>query len=335
MRIRFLWITVLLSLIFCSQAFCFEWQRSSPEKSGINAEVIKGVFSSLPSDVYSCVIIRDGKIVDEYFKDGYGPSSVFTIQSCSKSITSALVGIAIEQGFIKSVDDFAADYLPQLANSKFHEMKKITLKHLLNHTSGLVGTDSKIWGEWRSSSNWIDFIVSRPMTSKPGANFEYSTGNTHLLAAVLEKATGKGLFDYAKEVLFEKIGITSAELGTDPQGIGDGGNGFSLTAYDMARFGQLFLDGGKWDGVQVVPENWVKESTSLQAKKNGSRYGYQWWLRNYGKAGYLGYNAQGFGGEYIFVVPKLRLIVVYTSWHMGNLNSYFYNVDKIVNATKG
>ncbi len=335
MGMRLLGIAFTLFFMFCGQSFAFEWQRSSPEQSGISGGVIKSVFSSLPSDVYSCVIIRDGKIVDEYFKEGYGPSSVFTIQSCSKSITSALVGIAIAQGFIKSVDDFASDYLPQLSESKFPDMKKITLKQLLNHTSGLVGTDSKIWNEWRSSPNWIDYIVSRPMTAKPGAYFEYSTGNTHLLAAILEKATGKGLLEYGEEVLFKKIGITSAELKTDPQGIGDGGNGFSLTAYDMARFGQLFLDGGKWDGVQIVPESWVKESTSLQARKNGSRYGYQWWLRNYGKAGIPGYNAQGFGGEYIFVVPGLRLIVVYTSWHRGNLNSYFYNVDKLVNATKG
>ena len=321
-------------LFVCSCAFGFEWKRSSPEESGIKREVIENVFSSFDDDVYSCVIIRDGKIVDEYFKKGYGRSSVFTLQSCSKSITSALVGIAIQQGYIKSVDDYAADYLPELAKTKYPAMKKITLKQLLNHTSGLLGTDSKIWSQWRSSSNWIDFILSRPMTANPGSYFEYSTGNTHLLSAIVENATGKKLLDYANEVLFSKIGISSAELGTDPQGIGDGGNGFSMTAYDMGRFGQLFLNNGKWDGVQIVLEKWVKDSTSVQARRNGSRYGYQWWLRNYGKEGYLGYNAQGYGGEYIFVVPQLNLIVVYTSWHQGNVDSYFYNVDKIVNATK-
>ncbi len=317
----------------CAGAFGFEWEKSTPEESGIKRDVIEKVFSSFDDDVYSCVIIRDGKIVDEYFKEGYGQSSVFTLQSCSKSITSALVGIAIEQGYIKSVDDYAADYLPAISKSKYPAMKKITLKQLLNHTSGLVGTDSKIWSQWRRSSDWIDFILSRPMTASPGTYFEYSTGNTHLLSAILEKATGKKLLDYAQEVLFGKIGISSAGLGTDPQGVGDGGNGFSMTAYDMGRFGLLFLNGGKWDGVQVIPEKWVKDSTSIQARRNGSRYGYQWWLRNYGKEGYLGYNAQGYGGEYIFVVPQLNLIVVYTSWHEGNVDSYFYNVDKIVNAT--
>ncbi len=333
-RNRFIFLVALIFCLSAISAGAFEWQHTDAKSARINGKTIQDVFASLGPDVYSCVIIRDGKIVDEYFKKGYSRESVFSLQSCSKSITGALVGIAIEQGYIKSIDDFACDYLPELKSTKYADMKRITIRQLLNNTSGLLSTDSKVWSEWQNSSDWIDYILSKPMTAVPGKYFEYSTGNTHILAAILEQVTGKKLLDYAQEVLFQKIGITSAKLTTDPKGIGDGGNGFYLSAYDMARFGQLFLDKGKWEGKQVVPEKWVKESTVQQAYRSstGSRYGYQWWIRNYGKAGYLGYNAQGFGGEYIFVVPPLNLIVVYTSQHWGSKDSYFVNVDRLVNA---
>lgn len=329
---------LLYTVIFTASIFsatAFEWTHTNAVDAKIDSAVIKNVFKSFDSDVYSCVIVRNGKIVDEYFKDGYNNESSFTLQSVSKSVTSALIGIAIDQGYIKSVDDLASDYLDELNHTKFPQMKKITIRQLLNNTSGLLGTDSSIWYKWRTSDDWVEYILSRPMTYAPGKTFEYSTGNTHLLGIILERATGKKMMDYANEFLFNRIGITTASLGSDPKGNPDAGNGFSMSSYDMARFGLLYLNKGRWEGKQIVPENWVKESTALQARRpNGSRYGFQWWLRNYGRAGYLGYNAQGHGGEYIFVVPQQDLIIVFTSWHEGNVDSYFYNVDKIVNATK-
>lgn len=324
---------MLMTVSFFGQSN-WKWKYSTPEEHKANSTSINKVLNSLSKDVHSCVVIRDGVIISEFFNTGYNNKSVFSLQSVSKSITGALVGIAIDQGLIGSENDYAADYLPELKNAKYKNMKLITIKQLLNNTSGLIGTDSKIWNEWRTSENWIDYILSRPMTANPGAYFEYSTGNSHILGAILEKVTGKTLEEYAKEQIFDKIGITSAYLDTDPQGIGDGGNGFHMTAYDMARFGLLFLNDGVWEGQQVVPKRWVKESTSLKSRRpsTGSRYGYQWWLKNYGKAGYLGYNAQGFGGQYIFVVPQLDLIVVFTSSRTGSITPYFENVDKIVNA---
>lgn len=331
-------ITFQLASFFGQSNKNWEWKKSTPEQHKVKSEPINKIFETLgkTSEVHSCVIIRDGEIISEFFNEGYNNKSVFSLQSVSKSITSALVGIAIEQGLIGSVNDLAINYLPQLKNAayKYKNMNFITIKHLLNHTSGLVGTDSKIWSDWRNSANWIDYILSRPMTAYPGNYFEYSTGNTHLLAAILEKVTGKSLEEYAKEQIFDKIGITSARCGKDPQGIGDGGNGFYMTSYDMARFGQLFLNNGNWEGNQIVPASWVKESTSLQARRpsTGSRYGYQWWLKDYGNAKYPGYNAQGYGGQYIFIVPPLKLIVVFTSSRTGSIIPYFENADKIVNA---
>lgn len=333
MKKLFLLPVVFLSLAFSS--FSFTWNYSTPEEHGIDSKVIQKVYDGLKDkDVRSCIVIKDEKIISEYYKPGYSKNSIFSLQSVSKSITSALIGIAIDQGLIKSVDDPAYIYCPQLENAKNPVMKTITVKQLLNHTSGLLGTDSKIWNQWRNSSDWIEYILSRPMTATPGTFFEYSTGNTHLLAAILENVYKKSLLQIAEEQLFSKIGITSASCGTGPEGVCDGGNGFSMTAYDMARFGQLYCNMGKWEGKQIIPESWVKESTKVQARRpsTGSRYGYQWWIRNYGKNGYDGYCAQGFGGEFIFVVPKINLIVVFTSWHLGDTTFYYLDANAIADS---
>lgn len=335
MNKSFLVSFLLLICVSCyGQKNDFQWQYSTPETHKVDSKVINKVFDSLGDDVHSCIVIRDGVIISEFFNKGYDNKSVFSLQSCSKSITGALIGIAIDQKLIDNVNNYACNYIPQFKYAKYDNMNLITIKHLLNNTSGLLGTDSNIWNTWRTSDNWCDYILSRKMTAYPGDYFEYSTGNTHLLAALLEHVTGKSLYEYADEQIFKKIGITSAYCDVSPEGVGDGGNGFHMTAYDMARFGLLFLNKGKWEGQQIVPEKWVEESTSLQSRrpKTGSRYGYQWWLRDYGKAGYRGYNAQGFGGQYIFVVPPLNLIVVFTSSRKGSIVPYFENVDKIVNG---
>lgn len=316
-------------------SYSFTWKHSTPEAHGLKSSVIRTVFDGLKNkDVRSCVVVKDGEIVAEYFKPGYDSNSVFSVQSVSKSITSCLVGIAIEQGYIKSVDDPAYIYLPELGRTKDSRMKKITIKHLLNHTSGLYGTDTRIWNQWRNSEDWIDFILSRPMTAAPGTYFEYSTGNTHLLSAILENVTGKSLDTLAKENIFNKTGITSGYCTTDPKGIGDGGNGFYFTAYDMSRFGLLYQNYGNWEENQIVSKEWVAESTKVQATRpsTGSRYGYQFWIRNYGKKGYAGYCAQGYAGEFIFVVPEIELVVVFTSWYTGDTTFYYLYANAIVDS---
>lgn len=150
MKKLFLLSVVFLSLAFSS--FSFTWNYSTPEEHGIDSKVIQKVYADLKNkDVRSCIVIKDEKIISEYYIPGYNKNSIFSLQSVSKSITSALIGIAIDQGLIKSVDDPAYIYCPQLANAKNPVMKTITVKQLLNHTSGLLGTDSKIWNQWRNS----------------------------------------------------------------------------------------------------------------------------------------------------------------------------------------
>ena len=307
------------------------WGFDAPENHRMDPEVLDRLHQILPgTTVSSMVTVRDGVIVDEYYKEGYDETSAFPIHSCSKSITSALVGIAIQQGYIGGVDDLLSDYLPQVAELE-GAGKELTLRHLLTHTSGLEWrewTGPTNWMEFQTAENWVDYILGRQQVAQPGAVFNYSTGNTHLLAAALEAAVGKSLLEYGRENLFAPMGIETLTWGTDPQGVTDGGNGVRISSLDAARFGQLYLQKGSWKGEQLVPESWVEESTTPQNGGYGDSagsYGYQWWIRPYtqgaygsypppyGPAQYDTYMAFGAWGQFIIVVPQLELVTVITS----------------------
>lgn len=336
-----------------------EWMFAKPEELYVDASAIEAMFSQMGAGVRSAVVVRNGTIIGEYFADGYDSSTVFTLQSVSKSITGILMGISIDRGYIGSLDDYAADYLPTLAESEYPEMRQITIRQLLSHTSGLACTENTPqWESWRTSSDWVGYLVSQPMSASPGSYFEYSTGNTHILAAIIEAVTGMPLMEYANEVLFEPIGISSATMDidpglvyqteqssydvtsfcTDPAGVGDGGNGFSMTAYDLARIGLLHLQEGSWMGRQIVSPEYVRAATTTQAVRSsdGSQYGFCWWTdRSFGDAGYTGYFAQGHFGQFIFVVPGLDLVVVFTGMlEHYTASTYRSYVSTLVNGMR-
>ena len=160
---------------------------------------------------------------------------------------------------------------------------------------------------------------------------------SHLLAAIVQKASGRTLYDFGREYLFEPLGMDSVRCETDAQGISDGGNGFSMNVYDMAKFGRLFLRGGDWEGRQIISEEWVRASTSLQFKRSdgSADYGYQWWVRTFGEEKYDAFFAQGHFGQYIFCVPDLDLIIVFASHHTGGSGMYWQYVSDIVAACSG
>ena len=267
-------------------------------------------------DIFTSVTVKDGVIIDEYYKPGYSAESLFPLHSVSKSFTSVLLGLAIEQGLIGGVDDLASDYLPSILEKDSARLKRVTLRHLLTHTSGISwdeATSSSMFFEWYTSDNWVDYVLDRPVTSEPGSRFNYSTGGTHLLAAIFQAASGRTLADYGEEFLFGPMEMTSVRWGADPQGITDGGNGIVMNVYDMAKFGQLVLDGGQWLGEQLIPAGWMEECTKVQVQRPAgyASYGYQFWLRSFG--GYDCCFAQGYGGQLIFVCPALDLVSVFTS----------------------
>lgn len=313
----------------------WEWQKDMPDSQGLDGGAlpdIHAVYDGFP--LLSAVIVKNGRIVDEYYKEGYDETSLFQINSASKSITGALIGLALDQGYIDSLDSPISEYFPQVLEPGMEAWQNITIWNLLTNTSGVHTTDDAQWNDWRQSEHWVDYIFDLPILSKPGAAFRYSTGNTHLLCAILQKATGMTAYEFGKKNLFDPIGMDSAQCGSDPQGITDGGNGFQMNVYDMAKFGQLYLNQGVWEGRQIIPSAWVEESTRVQFNRSSGSadYGYQWWVRTFGAHGYDAYFAQGFAGQFIFVVPQLELVVVFTSEYTGSSSIYWQLVGDIVAA---
>ena len=311
------------------------WPQDTPEDHGMRSELLDALHGELDgTNVLAMVVAKDGAIVDEYYKDGYDETSSFQLYSCSKSVTSALIGIAIDQGYIDGVDVLVSDYFPQILETDGHPWRDVTLWNLLTHTTGVQTTDSALWEPWHQSENWVDYVLELPRTAEIGTTFDYSTGNTHLLSAILQKATGMTAYEYGKEVLFDPMGMDSVQCGLDPQGISDGGNAFFMNVYDMAKFGQLYLNGGVWEGQQLLPAGWVEESTTLQFDRStgSADYGYQWWVRTFGAERYPAFFAQGHFGQYIFVVPQLELVAVFTSYHTGSSSMYWQFANEIVAA---
>ena len=313
----------------------WEWQHDTLQNHNINASAINSVHNTIDSyPINAEVIVKDGVIVDEYYKDGYDQNSVFTLQSTSKSVTSALIGIAIDKGYIPSVNEPISTFFPQILQSGSEYKSQITIWNLLTHTTGLNASDTANWNEWLASDNWVNYVLERPATSRPGTVFSYFTGNTHLLSAIIQQATGKTAYEFGEEYLFDPLDLDSVECSTDPQGISDGGNGFAMNVYDMAKFGELYLNNGNWNGEQIISEQWVKDSTTLQFdRSSGSAdYGYQWWVRTFGENNHPAYFAQGHYGQYIFVVPDLNLVVAITSHYEGSTSVYWQIMNNIVNA---
>lgn len=313
----------------------WEWRHDTLENHNINSSVIESVHQTLDQyPINAEVIVRNGVIVDEYYKEGYDENSIFTLQSTSKSVTSAIFGIAMDKGYIESVNTPISTYFPEILNYGSEYKNQITVWNLLTHTTGLDVSDTANWNEWLASSNWVNYVLERPAVSRPGTTFNYFTGNTHLLSAIIEKTTGKTTYEFGKENLFDKLDMDSVECSTDPQGISDGGNGFAMNIYDMAKLGQLYLNEGVWEGEQVISKQWIEDSTTVQfdIQSGSADYGYQWWVRTFGNNNYHAYFAQGHYGQYIFVVPELELVVAITSHYEGSTSIYWQIMNNIVNA---
>lgn len=318
------------------------WKLGAPGDHNMDPAVLEQMHTALQSaPVYGVVTVKDGVIIDEYYRDGYDETSAFPMHSASKSFTGTLIGIAMEEGYLGSIEDPLSQYLPQVLELSDTRKQGITLRHLLTHTSGLEwyewGGSYSNWSEFRSAENWVEYILDRNLVYEPGTVFNYSTGNTHLLSAALESAIGGNQLDYAKEKLFGPLGMEHTSWGSDPQGVTDGGNGIVMSLRDTARFGQLCLQGGVWHGEQLIPADWLTESTAAQNSGAGDstgQYGYQWWVRSFG--GYDCYYAFGAWGQYIFVVPELEMVVAIAS--EGPQNSYAsraYFTDYILAACTG
>ncbi len=263
----------------------------------------------------SLLISYQGELVFEEYYNGTDPNRPANMKSASKSVISALVGLAIQQGYIDSVDVPIASFFPEYFSSIEDRAKQtITIKNLLTMQSGLETTSNRNYGRWVLSEDWIEFALNQPLIADPGTRMLYSTGSTHLLSAILTRATGMDTKTFAQEALTSPLGYSMSYWSQDPQGIYFGGNDMEMTPRQMLRFGELYLNDGQYNGEQVLAPEWVRVSHQAHAtspRGQGRFYGYGWWLRDL--AGMLVPVAWGYGGQLIFVVKELDLVVVATS----------------------
>lgn len=276
--------------------------------------------------LHSLLVSRRGELIFERYYNGRRAAQLANIKSASKSVVSALVGIAIQRRLIPSVETRIETFFPELARDPDARKRAITIEHLLSMRSGLEGTSNRHYGAWVTSRNWVKHALARPMFAPPGEEMEYSTGNTHLLSAILTKATGRSTLQFANEALARPLGFTLPAWPRDPQGIYFGGNDMLMTPRQMLAFGELYLRGGRAGATQVVPAAWVRQSCEGRARNRrpgwfdpirgydpmrDRKYGWGWWVHTIG--GRDTCFAWGYGGQYIFVVPDLDLVVVTTS----------------------
>ncbi len=258
------------------------------------------------------VVHRDKVVAEDYW---WGSSiSLHHVRSVTKSITSTLIGIAIDRGFIDSVDVRMVDYLPANIRPSDGAKDAILVRHLLTHTSGFRWEENADFSAWAGCANPIRFILNRSLESDPGGDFNYSTPATHVLSAVLEEAAGIGAEVFADAYLFAPLGISDRRWERDPQGYPFGGHGVELRTEDMAKFGVLFLNHGRWISEQVVPADWVRQATAAHINGTSSwgpvdrvSYGLLWWLAT--ADGIDLYMALGWGGQFVVCVPALDLVV--------------------------
>jgi CubicO group peptidase (beta-lactamase class C family) len=330
-----------------------EWQISTPEELGMaSAELLEMVEfyeeQHLKNEkilIDSITIVRNGYIVaDIYFNPLFPKDTKHMIHSCTKSIMSALIGIAIEEGYIESVDVPVFDIFDDknIENTDTR-IKTLTLKHLLAMQTGLHSQDSYLY-QWKglfkmqTTDDWTEYVLNLPLEAEPGARFDYSNMASFLLSAIIKKTTGIDTLSFAREHLFDPLEIKDIQWEKSPMGIDIGWARMWLKPHDMARIGLLYLQKGKWEGQQIIPDRWIEESLTAHsfpkkyryvynekgkvdrmtsgglwmftnlARPFADGYGYQWWLDKSGM-----FSAIGGGGQFIIVVPKENLVVVFTS----------------------
>ncbi len=287
--------------------------RSNPEAQGVSSSAILSFVEAADRNIdalHSLMILRHGQVIAEGWWSPYGAESPHMLFSLSKSFTSTAIGLAIAEGRL-SVDDEVLKFFPEdMPQEPNNNLKAMRVRDLLRMNTGQESEPPR-----PPAQSWKKAFLSHPVRFKPGTHFLYNTSATYMLAAIVEKTTGMSLLDYLKPRLFDPLGIENPTWEKSPEGINTGGYGLSIRTEDIARFGQLYLQKGKWQGKQLVPVAWVEEATSFQTS-NGSNpksdwdqgYGYQFWRCRNGV-----YRGDGAFGQYCIVLPQHDAVIAITS----------------------
>ncbi len=297
------------------------WPASTPEAEGMDPATLNAGLDHVESSglaLHSLLVIRNGRrVLERHGIDGgrqVTPADAPHLMSTTKTVTSMLVGIALSEDLIPSVETpvmnyFADDGIENPSPAK----ARITIEDALTMRSGLTyeeGAPENVT-LWEAESMAATYL-SRPMAGEPGVDWNYSTADSQLLAEILRRATGATPLDYARERLFDPLGVSVHRWDSDPSGTHHGGTDLHLTPRDLARFGWMLLDGGRWGGAQIVPEEWVRVATRRHAVAtsgytSGNAYGYHCWISRFG-----GFVTRGYLGRNMYVLPERRLLAVIT-----------------------
>lgn len=345
-----------------------EWKTSTPQAQGMDAAMLSTLDAEFAQGKHGYVdgmlVVRNGYIVfeksykhdyealfrgkdpkrgpynyyDPYWHPYYRKTNLHTLQSVSKSVTSALIGIAMMRGELAGTTDLKIlKYFEDFRISKADPRKDaITLRDLLTMRAGIQWDENSVsytdlknsCARMEQSRNWVQFVLDQPMATDPGRVFVYNSGATELLAEILMKATGKQADEYAAEHLFKPLGITQFYWKRTPTGLPDAEGGLYLTLQDLAKIGYLYLKKGAWDNRGIIQVEWIKVSTSPAVDASPElKYGFHWWVLPYqGGAQSYAYAARGYGGQALIVVPEYNLISVFTGWNIYDVPALSSNL---------
>ena len=271
------------------------------------------------ANIHSFLVNHCGELVYEDYFIGYDAIMPHDMQSATKTFSAMLIGIAIKEGYIRNVDQPIAEFFPKYAHLLEAEKADITLHQVLNMTTGLKWVDFKRGNSFdkiAAAHDSVEFILSEPLITQPGKVFAYNTGSSHLLSAIITATTGMSALEYANEKLFGPMQMWDYDWDAFKDGTNLGGWGIYMRPRDMIKVGQLIIDGGRWNGEQVIDQSFIDQATETQADTGGigggHGYGYQMWIPRVKGVDDVA-AAMGFGGQYMYVMEELKTVVVFTA----------------------
>ena len=293
--------------------------RSTPEAQGISSAAVHAFVQAADTGIdamHSFMLVRHGRVVAEGWWGPYDAATPHVLYSLSKSFTSTAVGLAVAEGKL-SVDDEVLKFFPDEAPAEpSANLRAMRVRDLLRMSTGHQ-TEPALFGQADSSmrsATWVKRFLAHPVPFKPGTHFLYNTPATYMQSAIVQKVTGQTVLDYLQPRLFEPLGIEKPTWVASPEGVSVGGYGLSVRTEDIAKFGQLYLQKGTWNGTQLIPAAWVEEATAMQTSNGSSPrsdwdqgYGYQFWRSRHG------YRGDGAFGQYVLVLPQYDAVVAITS----------------------
>ena len=311
---RILLAIAFVALTLAANAQINDIPRSTPEEQGVPSKALIELFDAMhnmeQTDIHSMIVMRHGKVVGEFYPAPFAPQYQHTQYSSSKTLVSLAAGIAIDENRLRLTDRVATFFPEYLPDSICTNLADMTVRDLLTMQSGIKPD----WGMRAKTTEWIKTFLGKPVPNKPGEVFAYDSMVTYMISAIVQKVTGKTVLEYLKEKMFNHMGVTVVNWEESPEGINTGGWGLHIQSESLAKVGQMWLDGGVWNGKQIVSKEWIEQMSAKQANGGDYGYGYQVWMCKYPSA----VRADGALGQYVIVVPEKDVVIVLTEASFTN-----------------